>query len=245
VGGEKVFVTAKCGACHGGPNFTVSRVEYTPGPDNNGSLPNVSPPPGELATMLPSLLGKLRTVTYDVPSALLSLHPPAKSGPPTLRRWSPGSADPLTYAYAPSTAINDQINCVLRDVGTFPSQEAKTNFIGVSPRGGVSVIEVRQDMKTLAVGETGFNIPSLVGLSVGAPYFHAGNARTLEEALDTAFQKHHQALAPEFLGDSAQRQEQIAALVAYLLSIDDGTPVPFVGIDFNPDLCAGAREPIK
>jgi hypothetical protein len=205
----------------------------------------------------PALLGQLRTVTYDAPPALALLNPPAKSGTATLRRWSPGAAAPIDYAYASATGTSDQINCALRDVGTFPVQASATNFVGVVAPGAPAVLEVRQDMKALALGETGFNIPSLVGLSAGAPYFHAGNARTLEEAFDDVFQKHHAAFNRDFLpSSSVDRKTQVAQLVAYLLSLDDTAVAPVspqkeltdAGVpafDFDPDLCAHPSVPIR
>ncbi len=244
--GKALFEQGNCAACHGGPGFTLSKVFYTPGVENNGALPYAAPPS---MSVPPALLGQLRTVTYDVPMPMTSLNPPGKSGSAPLRRWSPGSTDSVTYAYQAATAAADQINCVLRDVGTFPAQPpASTNFLGVTPPGAPQVLELRQDMKTLALGATGFNIPSLVGIAAGAPYFHAGNARTLEEALDIVFEKHHQALAPGFLGGSDQRRSAIPALVAYLLSIDDSTQTidpPAQALGFNPDLCARTATAIR
>lgn len=110
-------------------------------------------------------------------------------------------------------AGGDQILCVLRPVGTF----------GVSPS-EVNVVEVRQDMTTAAQGNAaegkGFNVPSVLGMQVGAPFFHAGNARTLEELLGTTFTAHAEALADQPL-TTADRE----ALVHYLLSVDeDATP---------------------
>jgi len=64
----------------------------------------------------------------------------------------------------------------------------------------------------------GYNVPSLLGNQIGGPFFHAGNARTLEEVFDDLFVGHHQsALAPLF----AQKQQ----LVAYLLSLDEDSQV--------------------
>jgi mono/diheme cytochrome c family protein len=252
--GEDLFRQAHCAGCHGGPGFTLSRVFYTPGPENNGALPYeppVSPAPDVWSTML----GQLRLVNYAVPPELTSLNPPGKSGSAPLRRWSPGSTDPVTYAYSAATAGADQINCVLRNVGTFPSQPPPPPpgapplppyFEGIAAAGAPRVVEVRQDMATLALGETGFNVPSLVGLASQASFFHAGNASTLEEAFDFAFQRHYQALKSDFLGGPL-RDAQVRALVAYLLSIDGDSPAPIspaLELGFDPDLCAHAQGPI-
>jgi hypothetical protein len=116
---------------------------------------------------------------------------------------------------------------------------------GVTPDGAPSVLEYRQDLKTLAQGQNGMSVPSLFGLSVGAPYYHAGNARTLEELFDPKFTAHHQALAPEFLGadETITRNDRIAQLIAFLLSIDENTTPPTLldkaadGSALNHDLC--------
>jgi cytochrome c peroxidase len=109
----------------------------------------------------------------------------------------------------------EQLQCILRPVGTF----------NVAPA-AVGVAELRQDMTTLAQGGAatgrGYNPPSLLGMQVGAPFFHAGQARTLEEVLDAVFVGHHQsAIASTFSPTDAQKAE----LVQFLLSIDTETDV--------------------
>ncbi len=238
--GARLFQEGRCNGCHAGSAFTLSNVFYEPGPIANGELP-YSPPPA----LTDSMLGSLRTTLYSVSSQWSTLNPPAKNGSATLRRWAPGTDDPIAYAYSGATAGSDQINCILRDVGTFPVQPAQAPWalIGITPEGAPPVRELKQDMVSLAMGQTGFNIPSLLGLSVGAPYFHAGNARTLEEVLDKAFSKHHQAFVPGFLADSVaepqKRAAQVKSLVAYLLSIDDSSPpiAPAEVFGGSPDLC--------
>jgi YVTN family beta-propeller protein len=199
--GKKLFDAAQCAACHGGSGWTIGQVFYTPGDENSGAT------------------GLLKSLEYTRPTNFpVSLNPPAASGRATLR---------FTGA---NPAANDQINCVLRDVGTFPS----SGTAGVAPN-GVTVKEVRQDMSTPAQGQSGYNIPSLLGGVTGAPYFHAGSARTLEEALGDAFDVHRRAFAENFRPDATQ----IRQLVSYLLSIDESTappPAPVLGFSF--DLCA-------
>jgi hypothetical protein len=65
----------------------------------------------------------------------------------------------------------------------------------------------------------------LFGLVTGAPYYHGGNARTLEAAFSSVFAGHHESLAPNFLTetDLTVRAGKIDALVAFLLSIDAST----------------------
>jgi hypothetical protein len=109
----------------------------------------------------------------------------------------------------------DSMTCVLRSVGTFNVAEP-----------AVGIAELRQDMVTPSQGnETdgkGYNPPSLLSMSVGAPYFHAGQVRTLEALLSSTFATHREALKAGFLADNApNREADVAALVQFLLSIDE------------------------
>jgi DNA-binding beta-propeller fold protein YncE/mono/diheme cytochrome c family protein len=111
---------------------------------------------------------------------------------------------------------NDSLVCALRNVGTFGTSEAAVAAGGAYP-------ELRADMTTPAQGGAatgrGFSPPSLLGVQVGGPYLHAGNARTLEALLSDTFQAHHRALSANFLtgGNAAVEREQ---LIHFLLSID-------------------------
>ena len=262
--GAAIFARAKCAACHGGPGWTVSRVFYTPNGENNGELPYAKPAVETLdaeGTMLASLRGELRVRTYDA-GPLGASNPLAMSARATFRSWAPAAdaADAkqaaLDHLYGP----DDQINCVLRDVGTFPVQEPgmPANLVGVVPLFTAPIQESRRTLAplpknappgtlptysdTLALGKDGFNVPSLVGLAMGGPMFHAGNARTLEAVFDSKFAAHHAnaVLAPAL----SLTADEVQALVSYLISIDDdkktvAVPSPATGeLDFDPDLCA-------
>ncbi|MEZ4410463.1 MAG: hypothetical protein R3A52_28885, partial [Polyangiales bacterium] len=173
--GRMLFESRNCGACHGsraGSNlWTISRRFYDPGEMNNNPM-----------------TGRLRTATYTgFTGAFAALNPPSAAGTASFR---------ISAADAMAADSGDQINCVLRAVGTFPAMLDGTQT-GVAPS-GVRVREVRANMTAAAQGRTGFNVPSLVGMSAGAPYFHAGNARTLEESLADTFRAHHQAYAANF-----------------------------------------------
>lgn len=174
----------QCQGCHGGAKWTISTRFYTPSGTTNEALKTT---PWDGAAL----------VANGFPAALLPASDPAFQ----LMRLS-------------SAPGGDQLQCVLRNVGTF----------GNSPP-EVGVLELTANMSSTAQGNgansQGYNIPSLLGMSVGAPYFHAGNARTLEEALDEMFAQHHRALSPDatFLLDDTEK----TALVAYLLSIDEST----------------------
>ncbi len=96
-----------------------------------------------------------------------------------------------------------EVSCVIRNTETFGSAELEKNENG-----------------TLAVGAKGYNIPSLYGLAVGAPYLHHGGAKTLEALFsESAWQKHTEAGAGNFLPNATER----AQLIAFLLSIDATT----------------------
>ncbi|MBX3247454.1 MAG: beta-propeller fold lactonase family protein [Myxococcales bacterium] len=121
----------------------------------------------------------------------------------------PASADSGGVAQGPP-----QVACVQRDVETFgvPGDATATAALEVRANG------------TRAQGEGGFNVPSLYGLSLGAPYLHHGQAATLEELLtDPRWEDHLRAANPVFLttGDVARQR---ADLLAFLLSIDATTP---------------------
>lgn len=101
-------------------------------------------------------------------------------------------------------------SCVMRKVGTFDAD-------GPNGRGAE---ELRQT-GTAAQGVDGFNVPSLLGMAVGAPYLHNGAAETLEELLDPAgeFTTHLRAGNQVF----SLSDEELADLIAFLRSIDDDT----------------------
>ncbi|TKD11917.1 YncE family protein [Polyangium fumosum] len=176
-----------CQGCHGGAKWTLSKRFYTPSAATNEAL-------------LAKAYEGDALLAAGFPAALL----PATAGNQFMRSPSPKNAG------------LDQIQCVLRPVGTF----------GISPA-TVNVIEVRADMVAKAQGDEaigkGFNVPSLLGMQVGAPFFHAGNARTLEELFSNTFVAHNKALAaPSYLTGPSD----IENLVAFVLSIDeDTTPI--------------------
>ena len=116
----------------------------------------------------------------------------------------------------------ERVTCVIRNVGTFDL---------------TSDLERKVD-GTQAQGIKGFNPPSLLSVGAGAPYFHQGAAKTLEEVFDPRFAAHHQAGNVNFLvngGTTSDEQTQIRQLVAFLKSID-GDTTPFT-IPANQDIC--------
>jgi DNA-binding beta-propeller fold protein YncE len=172
--------------------------------------------PGAAAT---GATGSIRTATYTRPSGFpAGLNPPSAGGATILR----------------GTTGGEQINCILSAVGTFPA----TGTAPILPTGStVLTRELRTDMIATAQGATGFNPPALIGVSTGAPYFHAGNARTLEEVFDPIYAAHYQAFSSNFL-DTGDRAAQVRQMIAFLLSIDEDTAVAAApALGFDPTLC--------
>jgi hypothetical protein len=199
--GRELFAAGNCQGCHGGDKWTISRLFYTPDKQVTDKAANVNQ----------RLFTTHWTQPAGFPDALL---PTAKASPNQLMRFA--GADPA------QAGAFDQIQCILRPVGTFGVAES-----GVGADGGFP--ELRVDMVKPAQGNqadgNGYNPPSLLGAVVGAPYLHAGQVRTLEALFDPTFRTHYQALNAIFLDSSdAARGEKVRALVAYLLAIDEDEP---------------------
>jgi YVTN family beta-propeller protein len=117
-------------------------------------------------------------------------------------------------AAADTTGANvapPQVSCVIRDLDTFgvPGDTAATDALEL------------KDTATRAQGAGGYNVPSLYGLAVGAPYLHHGQAHTLQELFDdTRWQTHLQAGNTVFLVGDPDAAEKKADLINFLLSID-------------------------
>ena len=96
------------------------------------------------------------------------------------------------------------------------------DYYGIAPLGQPRPQEYRADM-TLAQGKDGFSVPSLYGLALGAPFFHAGNARTLEEVFDDGFATHHRNAAIAVPSDFLNAPAELHYLIEFLLSLDENT----------------------
>ena len=202
--GATIFAMNNCASCHGTSMWTTSRRFWTPDEAHNNPA-----------------TGSLRLTAYTAAAAF-----PAALNPPSM-----GVGRMAMLRLPGGTAATDQIQCVLRAVGTFPA----AGTMPVLPTGStVQLSEVRQDMAVTAQGSTGFNSPSLLNGVAGAPYFHGGNARTLEEVFSPTFAAHYQALSVNFMPTATQ----IRQLVAYLLSIDESTAmVAPPTLTFDTRLC--------
>jgi YVTN family beta-propeller protein len=200
--GEELFTKyGSCQGCHGGDKWTVSKLFYTPGVAVNAAL---------------------KTTAFAVPQGFPSVLLPAE--------------DPQDQKLV-INAGGESVQCVMRNVGTFNFAE---QGVGIAELRGTNMKDIAQGggvaLRPNADGDNnpandpkagiGYNVPSLLGVATGAPYMHAGNARTLEAMLKQGFAKHHQALAPNFLLESDPKvvDNQVDELVQYLLSIDEDKP---------------------
>jgi YVTN family beta-propeller protein len=220
--GKQLFVDpaqGNCIGCHSGAKWTISKMFYTPGDLPNAATADAAPTSLSNVSWNKNLNG--------FPAALL----PTATAANQMMRVGPAPAF-------------EQIGCILRPVGTIkPPAAGGTVPVGVSDP-MVNVLELRQDMKAGGQGSgaltgepaAGFNPPSLLGVQVGAPYFHAGNARTLEEAFSTMFVGHHQSAIASVFAPSAT---QVKQLVAFLLSIDENEPAVAIPAKGNKggDIC--------
>lgn len=220
--GRELFEQGRCAGCHAGPLWTVSMLFYTPGAELNGALPRT--PPSDLAT---APVGLLRQAWYQVPVALAQLNPAASNQEGCLTGPCAAFRDTslISTSYTPASQGDDQLRCALRDVGTFLQSPPNTAARGHGPAAANPAFEYRQNMKDPAQGALGFSVPSLFGLASTAPFFHGGNARTLEEVFAPEFARHYSALEPTFLSDPATRSADVDHLVDFLLSIDEATPL--------------------
>jgi hypothetical protein len=108
--------------------------------------------------------------------------------------------------------------CALRNVGTFglPGDVDGTNLLEKRALANGNLVR--------AQGRGGYNVPSLYGLALGAPYLHHGQAATLEDLFtDSRWAFHTNAVNANF---SVQLAEpgKLADLNAFLLAIDASTP---------------------
>ena len=136
------------------------------------------------------------------------------------------AAQPITAEVAGFNAAPvgpPQVACVIRRVDTFgvPGNVTSTDALEKKPDG------------TRAQGRGGYNVPSLYGIQVGAPFLHHGQAKTLDELFtDANWMSHTQAGAANFLIGATAAQDR-ADLINYLLSIDASTAEQAVPAGFG------------
>ena len=118
-------------------------------------------------------------------------------------------------------ALYADLGCVGCHGGPHWTRSALPGPVGsLAPDGEVEVVPALRDVGTFSLdqdvlGASGFDVPTLLGLHASAPYLHDGSAATLAAVL--ASERH--------VGRSLGAHE-VAALTAFLRSVDAGTP-PF------------------
>ncbi len=118
------------------------------------------------------------------------------------------------------TAAGPQIVSVTRDgKGTLTFLDNVGTFNAADPLElrGAAAVAGQSTQGFAAFGGAGFNSPSLLGLSLSAPYFHDGSAQTLDEVM-----KRHLLGNGQTVEQTLSAQE-LADLLAFVRSIDEQT----------------------
>jgi len=195
--GRQLFSDGGCAKCHGGAGWTTSRLFYAPLTATNGTLATTSfPRPPFFPT----------TWMYDngaSPRTLISAQPTIASADVT------GPAEPTAVGIGEAA-------CVLRNVGTF----------GVAgDQGATDALEIRiaNGAAVRSEGRAGYNVPSLYGLAVGAPYLHHGQSPTLNDLFTNPAWNSHTSAGSANFGITLGGAGKVDDLVAFLTSIDAST----------------------
>lgn len=99
------------------------------------------------------------------------------------------------------------------DVGTFTNDQLSIR--------GAGAVAGQSTLGFPALGATGFNTPSLLGVGYHSPYLHDGSAADLQ----TVFERHAMSdKNPAKIAEVLSAEEQ-AILIEFLRSIDDNTPI--------------------
>ncbi|MEZ4362755.1 MAG: hypothetical protein R3B48_21370 [Kofleriaceae bacterium] len=191
--GAALFVDGGCAKCHGGAGWTVSRRFYEPSSATNRILQetNFLAPPFFSATTFYDNAG--------APRAQISIQPAIAADD-----TGPEEAAPLGIL---------QTVCTQRNVGTFGDRlnAAVTNLIERRPANGALV---------RAQGRAGYNVPSLYGMSLGAPYLHHGLAPTLKDLFTNPSWEFHTAAGAANFPLVLAQPGKLDQLIAFLRSID-------------------------
>jgi hypothetical protein len=196
--GRALFVDGGCAKCHGGSGWTVSRRFFAPSATTNAAL-------AQTAFTIPTFFPL--TWMYNADAAGTKRN--AISAQPAIASDLSGPAEPAPIPIA-------QTACTLRNVGTFgvPNDTAKTDELEKRPLQGALV---------RAQGRGGYNVPSLYGLALGAPYLHHGQSPSLTDLFtNDAWLFHTNAGNANFSLKLAD-VSKVDDLVAFLLSIDATT----------------------
>jgi YVTN family beta-propeller protein len=209
--GRTLFETqGQCNKCHAGAGWTLSRRFFTPSTANNTTL---------AATDFTEPAPWVATWAYLNDGLLRKA---ISTQPANIPVDATGPAE--VAAIVPL-----QVACVVRNVGTFgiPGDTAATD-----------VLELKSN-DTRAQGRGGYNVPSLYGLALGAPYLHHGQARTLDDLFTLpAFEFHTNAGNANFSVVLGTDPQHLIDLKSFLLSLDaDATEIsPPGGFDGCPSV---------
>jgi hypothetical protein len=198
--GRDLFASGGCAKCHGGSGWTVSRRFYLPSDATNVSgTTNLTNADYTIPTFFPT------TFQYNAD----------QQSTPTKRKLS--SIQPPIPLDATGPAENTvglgQIACSLRNVGTFgvPGELASVT----------DALELRQN-NTRAEGRAGYNVPSLYGVSLGAPYLHHGQSPSLTDLFtNDKWSFHTNAGNANF--SLSLNAGSVSDLIAFLTTIDAST----------------------
>ncbi len=207
--GRALFIEGGCNRCHGGAGWTVSRRFFTPEEELNAEIAIT---PFEAPAFFPANL----VYPNGVEDRTLI------SGQPAIPL-----AD-LTGPAEPDAIGIPQVACVLRNVGTFGvfNDTAATDLLERRPFQGNLV---------RAQGRAGFNVPSLYGLAMGAPYLHHGQAASLQTLLTSSRYALHTNAGNANFSVQMNDPDKLDDLVSFLWSIDSEQPE----IGIATDLASG------
>jgi mono/diheme cytochrome c family protein len=198
--GRQLFLDGGCANCHGGAGWTVSRRFYQPSGDNNAALAGT---PFQRPAFFPA------TFMYDnagQPRAQISAQPAVAAD-------ATGPAEPAPVPVA-------QVACALRNVGTFgvAGDTAATDALELRGAPASNKPLVR------AEGRGGYNVPSLYGLALGAPYLHHGQSPTLTDLFTNPAWSFHTNAANANFSIALAQSGKVGDLIAFLLAIDAAAP---------------------
>jgi hypothetical protein len=150
----------------------------------------------------------LSSVMYTTARSQISAQPPVAVGDDTGPAEA-GTVQPL------------QLACALRNVGTFGVRDP--NAVNKTDATATDALELRSGGGR-AQGRGGYNVPSLYGLALGAPYLHHGQAATLADLFtDPKWDIHTNAANFNFSKQDLAVAGAVADLTAFLRSIDADT----------------------
>jgi DNA-binding beta-propeller fold protein YncE/cytochrome c553 len=217
--GQALFTSAGCVKCHGGAGWTVSRRYYTP------TTATVN---AQIAANFPG--------TVTVPMEFVNGDVVSKNTL-QIQTQQPSAAAPVDPAPHNAAIAPAQLSCAIRNVGTFGVRMAGGAFDGTASA-TLEIKNAAMPPNPPAQGFRGYNVPSLYGIAVGAPFLHHGQAASITELFsDSKFGAHWRSGSAVF--DPAVGTNR-ADLIAFLLSIDATTTeldIPSDGMGRSFELC--------